>query len=85
MQVATLQFETKLQKWIRMVITIFKIFIWDVYRPIYGRKSRFTSHRKAKFPTVYLRYITSQNKNFDYSYPLNDWKDILLSFIRESE
>ena len=34
-----------------------QIFIWAVYRRIYGRKSRFTApltrRRNTKFPTVY--------------------------------
>ena len=42
---------------IRMGITVFKMFIGEVYRRIYVRKSRFTApltrRRKTKFPTVY--------------------------------
>ena len=57
MQLAMLQFERKLQKCIRMGITIFIITFREVYRRIYGRKSRFTAplvcHSKTKFPTVY--------------------------------
>ena len=57
MRLATLQFERKIQKCIRMGITIFKISFREVYRRIYVRKSRFTAplarRRKTKFPTVY--------------------------------
>ena len=59
MRLATLQFETKLQKCIRMGITVFKLSFGAVYRRIYVRKSRFTAplarrRKTAKFPTVCL-------------------------------
>ena len=57
MQLATLQFERKLQKCIRMGITIFKISFGEVYHWIYCRKPHFTvqlvCQRKSKFPAVY--------------------------------
>ena len=57
MRLPTLQFVTKLQKYIRMGITIFKFPFVEVYRRIYVRKSRFTAplarRSKTKFPTVY--------------------------------
>ena len=56
-QNATLQFETKLQKCIRMGITMFKFSFGEVYRRINIRKSPFTAPlarcRETKFPTVY--------------------------------
>ena len=46
-----------------------------IYLGRYIVGSRFTSPlarcRKTKFPTVYIRRYTSQNENFEYSYPLN--------------
>ena len=57
MRFATIQFERKFQKYIRMGTTIFKVSFEEVYRRIYGPKSRFTaplaSRRKTKFPTIY--------------------------------
>ena len=57
MRLAMVQFETKLQKCIRMGITIFNFAFGEVYRRIYIRKSHFTAplarRRKTKFPTVY--------------------------------
>ena len=41
MQLATLQFELKLQKYIRMGITIFKIFIWGGISSDKGLEIRF--------------------------------------------
>ena len=76
MRLALLQFETKLQKYIRMGITIFKFSFGEVNRRIYVWKSGFTSplarHRKTKFLTVYpsITRYTSPIENFDYSYPL---------------
>ena len=58
MQHATLQFETKLQKCIRMGITIFKVFIWGGISSD-AWESHFTAplpdQRKTKYPTVYLK------------------------------
>ena len=57
-----------------MGITIFKIFIGEVYRRIYVRKSRFTAplarRCKTKFPTVYptisrYRTLTIYNVFFE--------------------
>ena len=60
MRLVTLQFERKLQKSIRMGITIFKIFILGGISSDISGKSCFTATRKAtlmrrqtKFPTVY--------------------------------
>ena len=73
MRPVTLKIEIKLQKCSRMGITIFKIFIWEVYRRIYVRESRFTApparHRKTKFPTEYPTIYLS-TENFEYGYPL---------------
>ena len=55
MRLVMLQFEKKLQKCIRMGISIFKFSFGAVYHPIYIRKSHFSPlarHRKTKFPTV---------------------------------
>ena len=57
MRLAKLQFEMKLQKCIRMGITIVKILFGEVYRRIYVQKSHFKAplarHGKTKLPTVY--------------------------------
>ena len=42
--IATLEFETKLKKSIRMGITIFKISFGEVCRLIYSRKFNFMAH-----------------------------------------
>ena len=66
-----------------MGITIFKFFIWEVFRRIYVRKSRFTAQLacclKTKFPIVYPT-IYLPKRNFEYSYPLNDL-DFAISFL----
>ena len=63
-QLATLQFEMKLQKCIRMGITIFKIFIWggvssDIKSKVtfYGLHSHVT--HKTKFSILHLSCKTS--------------------------
>ena len=61
MRLAILQFETKLQKSIRMGIAIFKIFIWG------GTSSDIRS--EITFPIVYPT-INLRNENFEYSYIL---------------
>ena len=65
MRLATLQFELKLLKFIRI-----QNFHLGVYHLIYVRKSRFMSPLarlcKTKFMTVYLT-----NMKFEYSYPLS--------------
>ena len=57
MRLATLQFETKLWKCIRMGITIFKIFIWGGILSDIRSETGFTAplarRRKTKFLTVY--------------------------------
>ena len=64
MQLATLQFEKRLQKCIRIDITIFKIFIgWgegggegissDIYVLKSGFKAPLAHRHITKFPTVY--------------------------------
>ena len=84
MWLATLQFELKLQKCIRMGITIFKIFIWgDISSDIpseimYSRytvgnfvlRRRMSGAVKQNF-RPYIRRYTSPNENFEYSYPPN--------------
>ena len=62
MRLATLQFETKLQKCIRMGITlIFKISFGEVYRRIYVWKSRLTAplarRRKTKSQLYIQQYL----------------------------
>ena len=70
MRLATLQFETKLHKSIRMGMTTFKISIWggisldirlDILSEIPFSKINFRP---------YIRRYTSPNENFEYSYPL---------------
>ena len=76
MRLATLQFETKLQKCIKMGIAIYSKFSFGevhVYRRIYGRKSRFwlRSRIAAKLNfRLYIRRYTSQNENVEYRFPL---------------
>ena len=56
MQLATLQFETRLQKCIRMGITIFKIFVCGgILLDIRSEITFFGSalRGKTKFPTIY--------------------------------
>ena len=51
-RLATLQFETKLQKCIRMGITIFIIFIWGgISSDIWSEITEIGS--ETKFPTIY--------------------------------
>ena len=74
-RLAKLQFEPKLQKCIRMGITIFKIFIWRsryIFGYTFGNhvlqlRSRVTIN--LNFPP-YIRRYTSPNDYFEYSYPL---------------
>ena len=77
MRLATLQFERKLQKCIRMGINIFKISFGEVYRRIYIPKSSFTAplagHVKCDF-RPYIPQYTSPNENFEYSYPLSEFQ-----------
>ena len=54
MRPATLQFERKLQKCIRIWITIFKFSFEEVYRWIYSPKSRFTPPH-ARCHKLYFR------------------------------
>ena len=61
MLLATVKFETKLQKCIRIGITIFKIFIWGGISLDIRSEITFYGYAHA-----------SQNKNFEYSYPLNN-------------
>ena len=75
MRLATLQFETRLYKGIRMGITIFKILIWGGISSDIRSKNTFyrslppTSPLRLNRP--YIPPYTSQNENFEYSYPLN--------------
>ena len=69
MQLATLQFEMKLQKCIRMGITTFnQNFIW------------IRISDDINFGLKIQRYA-SQNENFEYSYPLI----VLLLLLRENK
>ena len=77
MQLAAPQFQTKLQNCIRMEITIFKLFICEVYHFIYSPKSHFTTPHARCFKTKfyfrhYIQQYTTLNANFEYSYPRND-------------
>ena len=68
------------------------IFNWEVYRPIYGQKSRFTAPsrvaEKLNF-RPYIRQYTNPltNENFEYSYPqtatfsLCEWDQISVQQI----
>ena len=66
MRLATLQFETKLPRCIRMGITIFKFSFREVYCLIYVRKPLFTApfdrQCKTKFPIVYPMIYLSKWK-----------------------
>ena len=68
MRQATLQFEAKLQMHFRMGITILNILFGEVYRRIYGRKSRFTAPLASVAVNLnlrpYIRRYTSPNENF---------------------
>ena len=74
MQLAMLQFETKLQKCIRMGITIFKNFISAGISLDIVYKSCFTAllacRHKPNF-RLYIRRHTSANENFECNYPIN--------------
>ena len=74
-RLATLQFEAKLQKSIRMGINIFKIFIWG------GISSdvRLEIAVKLNFRPNIWRY-TSPNENFEYIYPLSDLQTLGKSY-----
>ena len=74
MRLATLQYETKLQKCIRMGITIVKSFIWggmplDIQWEITFLRLRSHVAVKLNF-RPHIRRYTPQNENFEYSYPL---------------
>ena len=73
MRLAMFQFETKLQKCIRMGITIYKIFIWggissDIHSEITFTAS-LTQRRKTKFPTVYPTIYLPKWKFWIQLYP----------------
>ena len=65
MRLAMLQFETRLQKYIRMGITIFKISFEEVYRRIYSQTKNILWNFRQ-----FIRQHTSPKENFEYSYPL---------------
>ena len=86
MRLPKFQFETKLQKCIRMGKAIYKIFILgsilsDIRSEItfYGSAG---ASRKTKFPTVYPTIYTSPNENFDYSYPLSGSISLGLNYCK---
>ena len=74
MGLTTLQFEMRLQKCIRMGITIFNIFIWghisssDIHSEITFYGSAQALLLKLNFRPYIQRY-TSPNKNVENSYP----------------
>ena len=69
MRLAAIQLETKLQKCIRIGITIFKIFIWGGISSYIRLEITFYGYTrvspKTKFLTVY------PTENFEYGYPLS--------------
>ena len=90
MLLATLQFERKLQKCIRMGITIFKIFHLGRYIVGYtlgNHVLRLRSRLPAKLNfRLYIRRYTSPNENFEYSYPLNDMIQLIqLQYLERSK
>ena len=66
-----LQIETKLQKCIRMEITVFKIFIFRRYIFEYTVENPVLLLRSCVTVKLNFRRYTSPNENFEYSYPLN--------------
>ena len=71
---AMLQFETGLQKGIRMGITLYKIFIWggissDIHSEIKVYSSAQAHGHKIKFSTVYPTIYLPKRK-FEFSRPL---------------
>ena len=74
LRLSSLKIETKLQRCIRMGITIFKIFIWwrHIIRFRFGNHVlwlRLSISIKLNF-RPYIRQDTSPNENFEYRYPL---------------
>ena len=75
MWLATLQFVTKLQKSIRMRITIqnFNLGRYNVRYTVGNHVLRLRSPVTVKLNfQPYIRQYTSPNENFEYSYPLNE-------------
>ena len=72
-RLATLQFELKLQKCIRIGITIFKIFIWGgISSHIRSEIMFYGSARAEMYNAIsdpYIRPYTCPNENFEYGYP----------------
>ena len=57
---------------VNLGITVFEIFIWEVYRLIFGRKFSFTATRERRRKRdfrPYTRRYTTPNENFEYGYP----------------
>ena len=77
MRLAALQFEAKLQKYVRMGINIFKNFNLGRYIVGYtvGNHVLWLRLRVAVKQNFrpYIRLYTSPNENFEYIYPLNDF------------
>ena len=69
MRLAMLQFETKLQKCIRMGITIFNIFTWGGISSDIHSEITFYGYVHASRKN-YISDCISTNENFEYSYPL---------------
>ena len=81
MRLATLQFQTNLQKCIRMGITMILIFISGGITSDIRSKIMFfplCSRVVVKLNSrPYIRRYTSPNENFKYSYPLNNQLSVL--------
>ena len=71
MRLSTLQFEMKLQKCIRMGITIFKIFNLGGILSDILLKIMLRSRVAINLNLVLTSDNTSRNETFEYSYPLN--------------
>ena len=69
MRLATAQFETKLQKCIRMGITIFKFFIWGDISFVYTFGNQVLRLRLRVVVKLNIRPYTSLHEKFEYSYP----------------
>ena len=69
---------------IRMGITILKIIIWGGISSDMRSEVTFlaplTCHPKLNFPSICLT-LTTQNENFEYSYPLNDLVLIIIYIL----
>ena len=78
MQLVMLQFKRKLQKCMRMGITIFKNFIW--VGMLSDIQSEITFCGSTHTVELNFRMYTSLHENFEYSNPLNEWS---ISFFQQ--